>query len=96
MVLLEIHGSCLSLPEFECDAPWTIHVNGVTNRTEATKRMEVEARDVQILAHSRPINDIQPSQEPSVHASVYLACRTGFPKLTERTIPEAQNHSGSA
>lgn len=61
MVLLEIHTTCIAILEFERDAPGAVHVDGVANRAEPTKRMEVEPGDIQVLTNSCPINDIQPT-----------------------------------
>lgn len=48
MILLQIDPDRILLIPFECDAPWTIDVNGVAHRL-APKPMEIESRQVERL-----------------------------------------------
>ena len=62
MKLFEIDTGGVLTVEFECDAPRSIDMNGVTGRIEAMQGMKIKPWQVHILRALRRFETVQPTR----------------------------------
>jgi hypothetical protein len=78
--LFEVDASGVLAVEFEGYAPWAVHMNGVADRAETAKRMEVETGQVHVFRAFGNFKTVEPGQDSLVHHGVDPA---GFPALEQ-------------
>ena len=86
MILLEIDVISMPFVELECDAPGAVHMNGVARRDESPQRMEVVARQLQIIERSSQIDRIEADKDTLVKPDVDLRGAPALEKFQQRLV----------
>jgi hypothetical protein len=78
----------VSAIEFECDAPWSIHMNGVPGWFETVQGMEIVSRHLQFIQAGRIIQNIEPDENALLHLGVYLRSLSRLEQIRQRFVLE--------
>ena len=91
VILLEVQDIGVAIPEFEGDAPRTIHMDRVAGRVVALQAVKVETGKIHVFRRGCGVKNIQPPQNARVHPCVNLglAC---FPEGFQLFVGEALDH----
>lgn len=79
MVLLEVQHMRVAVTELEGDAPRAVHMDRVAGRCVASQRVEVEAGQIHVLGHRGRVEDVQTTQDATVHSRI----EPRFPRFPE-------------
>jgi hypothetical protein len=93
MVLLEIDAQRVAFLELEGDAPGSVDVNGVPERT-APEGVEIKTRNVHVLGDPCMIESIEAPQTTLVEHLLDAPSCSGVEQLLQAFVPEAPNHAG--
>src|SRR5688500_15559703 len=95
MILLKVDKVRIALAELECNAPGPVHVDGIADRFEPLKRMEVESRDIQVSRRRRAVQHIQSPKNASLHSLIDPTRGALFPELPQGPGSKAFDHAAT-
>ena len=84
MILLEIDPDGVVVIELECDAPGSVHVNGVAGWIETAQCMKIEARKIHVLGQRSYVQAVEPHQDAPVRLA---SIRADFPLSKSSSKP---------
>ena len=92
VVLFIVDTIRISILEFECDAPRSVHVNRIAGWL-SVQTVEIEAKQIHFVGVYGSVQLVEPSQDSFVHLSVDLRRFFARPQVAERVAFEGFDHS---
>jgi hypothetical protein len=92
VILFEVDPASVAVHEFEGNAPWSVHMDRIARRFEASQGMEIEAGKVHFVRPRDDIQAVKASKDAFIHPGVDPGGSSSFPKIGQSLALKASDH----
>ena len=93
MLLFEVEATRVTFFKFKRDTPWSIDMDRIARRFEASQRMEIKARDIHFFRPHDDVQAVQSAQDAALHLGINLPRASFLPKFGKTLAFEAPDHN---